>query len=375
MGMMRVPGKSYMYPDAAPELAHANGFITTPLIDATGEKIAFSGRFWTSDYKAKTINTVGFLPGTVVSAGGSKIRVSFQDPSLTLGPPTQPDGTADQYREPLLSALTSNTWYTTGLVTSDGTDAGTKRTVNHGDLISVVIEFDAGGRLGADSLIAQGPSGLSTAGSIHCTNTALYTTSWAGLQAQPNIVFTCSDGSLATLYGTRPYIARTITTYTNGTTPDEYALRLIPPKRIEIDGLWMNTSFSVGADTDLVLYRGTSEIVKVAIDSNTVSLSGNSRLAVLPLAAPLRLEAGVEYYVSNRPTTANGVSQLIYDVANAAYWALDNGPTTACLVTRTNLGAWSAPTLTRRPMLGVMVCGEDDGIPHPRTRPMRSRRI
>jgi len=121
------------------------GFSSTLVIDATGEQAAQLGQVWfPARTGSKTINKVHFRFGAVTKAGGSGLQVSLQDVSLTAGPPAQPDGVVDQYRAIANGEATfaANTWYTSGLLTSDGTDTGTKRTVNFGDLVACVLEYD-----------------------------------------------------------------------------------------------------------------------------------------------------------------------------------------------------------------------------------------
>ena len=108
--------------------------FSTFLIDAAGERVAFVIRV----PKTGTLDKAEFRVGTVAINAASQVRVSFQDISAANG---DPDGTQDQFRDIAGSAFASNTWMVPGLMTSDGTDTGVKRSVTQGDLLSVVIEY------------------------------------------------------------------------------------------------------------------------------------------------------------------------------------------------------------------------------------------
>lgn len=358
MALVSVYGQHDWYPAVGPVNANT-AMSSVLLIDATGEKVALSGQFRTQDGAPRTINTVGFPTGTVVSAGGSTIRVSLQNVTTTAGAPMQPDGVQDQYRDALLSTYTSDSWFTTGLITSDGTDGGTKRTVAHHELVSVVIEY-SGARAGADSLIVKSAAHNYSASHGGAVAT-LYTASWARQDVVPCVVFGCSDGSVATLEFASPAKERVTTAYNSGSTPDEYALSLVAPFSFNADGLWTMMSFAAATgDCELVLTENGVEIEAILVDANTVAATGSMRILPALFTTARTITAGRTYEVSMRPTTASSVTIAQYDVQSAGYWACAGGPTAAQQAERTNGGAWTYTT-TRRPVCGFIVSARHDG--------------
>lgn len=358
MALVSLPGQSIWFP-RLPDISLPSSLSTALTIDATGEKIAFLGNFYSPDRTSKTINKIGFPTGAITSAGGSIIRVSLQNISLTAGPPGQPDGTQDQYRDANLNTYTANSWFLTGLVTSDGTDTGSKRTVSHGEKIAVVIEYDSGGRLGADSLIVSSALALNT--STHQGQVSLYTTSWATQSVIPPCLFECSDGTFATLQVAFPFKSRTTTTFNSGSTPDEYGLKFVAPFSGKAEGIWTTLYFPAGSsDVDLVLYESGTEIASVAIDANTAQSTANARITVVMFSTAQSITSGNEYIIAVRPTTANSVQVQQFDVDSAAHWAVHAGPAAMCQTTRTNAGAWS-DTTTRRFYGGLLFSEIHDG--------------
>ena len=87
-----------------------------------------------------TLDTVecSVLPYTIGDPNPT-IKFSFQD----LDENDLPDGVADEYRIIEVETSTDPIWIKPGLLTSDGTDNGTKRAVTRGQKLAVVIEFDS----------------------------------------------------------------------------------------------------------------------------------------------------------------------------------------------------------------------------------------
>lgn len=107
-------------------------------IDLAGERVACVFRA----QRSGTIDKFEFDIVTLTTA--EALRVSLQDVSLTNG---DPDGTQDQFRDIATGSVVAG-WNVPGLITSDGTDTGVKRTVTTGDLLALVVEFvTTGGNL------------------------------------------------------------------------------------------------------------------------------------------------------------------------------------------------------------------------------------
>lgn len=343
--------------------------FTSLLIDATGEKVGFVGRVWNKDHATKTIDKVHFLFGTVTKAGGSGLTVSLQDVS-TASAPGQPDETQDQFRAIANgdASFATDTWYSTGLITSNGTDGGTKRTVAYGEDLAVVIEYDGSGRLSSDAVNVKM---VSSTGFYNCLAAPVLKTggSWAVQSCIPNVILEFSDGTFGTLFSAWPASAISTVAYKQNTAgADEYALQFDVQVPCKVDGCWFVASLASGAaDFDVVLYSGTSALTNgtASVDATTVA-SNSARMYWVQFPAPQALTPGTTYYLSIKPTqnTAN-VTVYYFDVSAAGHWQAHAGGSTWQMAARLDLGSWdssgSGAYAKRRPFFGLSFCSFDDG--------------
>lgn len=328
------------------EGAPAASFVSG-LIDATGEKFAWIGRVWNKDRATKSIRKVHFCFGTVVKAGGSGLTLSLQNVDLANGPVYRPDGTPDQTVAIANgdAAFASNTWYTTGNLSAD-------RSVTFGELIAVVIEYDGSGRLGADAVNIRGIPPAGAASRNLASGSALFTASWAVVNATPNVILEFTDGTFGTLDGAYPLSATASVAFNSGSAADEIALQFTPTFNGKIDGASVAMSAAAGADFDVVLYEGTTARATASFDAEVVEGSNSPRLLIAPLSE-VSIAAGVTYYLSLKPTTANNVTIYYFDVAAAGHFQAHEADSTWIYNTRVDAGAWGTATATRRPFMCV----------------------
>ena len=327
-----------------------NAFMNSGLLDATGKKIAWIGTVSWADktVTSRAIRNVTILPGALTTAGGSGLTLSLQDVDTVNGPVCRPDGTQDQTVSFLASAMTASTPYTTANLSAD-------RTVSLGALIAVVLEFDGGGRLGADLVNMLYPT-------VHRYERGMVLfngTTWSSLG--PNTcVFTFADGAVGILEPGQPHSNNTVQiNYNSGTATDEHALRFTPAYNCSIYALWASVAPSAGtADFDLVLYQGTTPLVTASVDGNTVR-STNPVLVELPIAVT-SLTAGTTYYVSAKPTTTTNIGLRIMDVASSAIRACLPEAAACGYSSRVDGGAWTNNDL-RYPLIGVRLSTIDTG--------------
>lgn len=328
------------------------------LIDATGEKAAFVGPVWFADRTStKAIRKVGFSFGTVTKAGGSGLTVSLQNASASSGPPFQPDETQDQTVAIANgdAGFTSNAWYQTGNLSAD-------RTVNFGEFVAVVIEYDGSGRLSSDAVNIRG-IGSSASGPFHFANTVLKTGgSWAAQIIIPNVILEFSDGSFGTLGGAFPLSACTFQSYAANTAgTDEYALAFRFPGPVTLEGcggIWFHDS---GSDAEVILYSGTTAERTVVVDSTQgTAAAGSGRAAQILFSSSYALSANTTYYLALRPTTNNNVNLFYHDVSAAGHFASHIGGTDWTIIGRLNQGSWGAATTTRRPFMWPILAGIAD---------------
>ena len=318
------------------------------LMDASAEKVAVVFRA----PKAGTLARIGFRTGTVTT--GDTLKVSFQDVSTADG---NPDGTPDQFRTQAVGDGDDNVWFRSGLVTSDGTNGGTLRTVVRGELVAAVIEFDsfvAGNlNIASTALLAS-----DTLGGSYLTH---FTAAWAKSRAvSAAVAVEYDDGSFGYIPNTLPAVTKTSTNFNSGSTPDEVALKFSHPVPLRVNGFWFASA--VSGDFDVILYDsdGTTALATFTGDKDVSTPSTAAALFAAPFSASVSLLANTFYRIALRPSTVTNCSRIDFTVNAAAVLDQMSGGQNFHYSERTNAGAWT-DTTTKRPLLGVIVDGQDDG--------------
>lgn len=333
--------------------------FSSMLIDATGEKAAWLGRVtWETDgVLQKNVSRVWFRFGTVTKAGGSGLTVSLQDVSTSNGPPIQPDETQDQTVSIANgdAGFASNTNYRTGAFSA-------VRAVTKGDPLAVVVEYDGGGRLGSDAVNFQNLNSYGgNVGSRPLQGGANLKTggTWTIEARIPLIVLEFDDGSFGTFEGAYPFVSGDATSFNSGSTPDERGAEFTVDEAIQVDAFWAALTLSgASSDFDMVLYEGTTSIATCSVDANTINSTSDVQVeAELPLASPVTLTPGNTYRLMLKPTTANNVALYSLDVADAGHLKCVGNSGNWLFTSRTDGGAFAAVTTTRRPMMGLRICG------------------
>jgi hypothetical protein len=359
MGWVTIPGGLWIPRPYALQGVGAGGYLDL-LIDATAEKAAQFFRV----PKTGTLDTAEFRVGTVALNAGSVIRVSFQDPTNSSN--VTPDGTQDQFRDLAAAAFTSNTWIVPGLMTSDGTDTGTKRSVTIGEVLCVVVEYQtfvstSALRMSALSRRDDGDIG------IHAGST-LNTGSWAGQgSCAPVIALKYNDGSYGLVMGSYPAAALNAVALNLNSTPDEMGLIFRFPAPVKIGGAFVRLAIAGGAPTtapaDVVLYDsdGTTALRTVsAVDKGSTGVTSGYWWG-LRFSSEVALDANVDYRLVIKPTAAAaGVSAYDWTVNSQAILDALEGGQNWHRTERTNAGAWTQTT-TKRPLMGLLVTAIDDG--------------
>ncbi len=332
----------------------ANAGFSSSVIDATGEMFAWLGRVWLPTRTGtKDISRVQFRFGTVTKSGGSAMTVSLQNIDLATGPPTQPDGTQDQTVAIANAdaAFVSNTWYRTGAFSAN-------RTVTHGDLLGVVIEYDGAGRLSSDVVNLSNFTWFNSSAVGYCSLKTGGT--WATASVASNLLLEMSDGSFGRLDTGIPVKAFNSHAFNTGSAADEFAMAFQVPFKCKIDALGAILTIAGGTtDFELILYTGTTPTVTASVDGNTYNAVG-TRTVLLPIAET-ELAANTQYYLAVKPTTANNVTAFSYDVDNANHLSLYPGGTSWTYTNRVDGGSWAAVTTTRQLLLGIRISSLDDG--------------
>lgn len=309
MAMTRVNGLYY----PQPHIYLMTGFAgpgVNQVIDATGEKMAWVGQVrWFDGDNTKAIRKFHFAPRTVVSAGGSVMQCSLQDVDLTTGNPARPDGVVDQSCTFSLSTVPSDSWFTCPAFDSD-------RTVSRGDWVTVVIEYDSGGRLGADALnfhhspITNGPS-IPGIGSMVLFQSGFWSTNFSGgAWGQSMCALEFSDGTFGCIGNSTPNAFSSGTNYNTSTTFDEYAMRFQMPFDCTIDGALMAIgSGGPGSNrgVTLNLYDASFNVLAgpILLDSEFSTSVLSSRFDIgFPEVA---LTKNTTYYMASKANTTGNV--------------------------------------------------------------------
>ncbi len=295
-----------------------------------------------------TINTVAFRTNTVTT--GDTIRVSFQDVDLATG---NPDGTIDQFRSHVVNSTDDNVVLTTGLITSDGTDLGVKRTVTRGDWFFVVFDF------------ATYVAGNMQFQSNQCNivfaqnNSAVFNgTAWAKGSNIGALMLIYDDG-ISAFSITNQLASPDNITFASNSIPDERAAKFRLPISVQVSGVCLELDHDANADIVLYDSNGTTVLGTISLDSdvrNTISVARVSRL----FSSPITLLANTFYYVAVKPTTTTGIGFRGQLVANSAHLVSTAGGADYFLSTRTDAGAWTDDQ-TRQPAISLLISGIDTG--------------
>jgi hypothetical protein len=350
---VQIPGHGPYIPDI-PNVGLAPSYNSPLLIDTSTKKVALLGKVWFKERSGtKNISRVQFMLGAVTKAGGSGLTVSLQDIASATGPPLQPDETADQtVAIPNGDAsFASNSWYRTGAFNAS-------RTVNFNGPVAVVIEFDASGRLGSDSVVIN----ALTVSATNFINTqgiaALKSGTWSAQSVGSILILEFDDGTFGSVsyLNTLPASAFNTHTFASNTGgADEYALAINLPFSCKIDGGWAFVGETVNSsDFDILLYSGTSALSSYTVDANMMSTNG-ARLLEFTFNGEVALAANTTYYLSFRPTTTNSIVLYSYDVSNANFFSATFAGTGLAYATRLDQGTWAATTNTRRLFAGVRI--------------------
>ena len=325
---------------------------TTLVVDASGEKAAFILRAPATG----TLKKVGFRTGAVTQ--NQTIRVSFQDVNTATG---FPDGVVDQWRNLAIADTEDNTAKETGLVTSDGTDGGSLRSVTRGELLAVVFEhnpFNAGDifRLSAIN------TGNDTGGTGY---SALYTTSWAKVATPPALALTYDDGaggdkcehSADIFPGTQAY---SYMGFNNGSANPKRGMKFRLPFAAKMQGALLRLKSNGNFDVKLYDSDGQTELLSQSIVAAATDY-GYNRWHSIKFSGEASLAANTYYYVLVEPTTATNVDLMYMDVPTGKefYWDQMDGGKDFHYAERAS-GAPTATT-TRRPLFSLELTSIDDG--------------
>jgi hypothetical protein len=348
MGFVDVPGR-FIYPRWDGTIWNMNNAGNAQQVNAAADYLAF---VFTVP-KTGTLNTVHFEQ----TAQGSiqDLHISFQD----LDSNNDPDGTADQYRVYTPTAPDINNYVSVGLITSDGTDVGTKRSVTQGDRMAVVIRFD------------------STAGDITFRTGA--TKDGTKDETAPYALFSADSGSNWTLHAdwltlmleyetdgivhipdTLPVLSRNTFSAGSASSPDEIGFKFQVPFPCKVAGVMFNAQSHADVVVGIENSAGTTIAAEVAAFWEQDTATQGTHRSFYFEEAAVELEADTDYYVTWRPITTTSRTTYTWDIQDAAARAGLPWGTTSSYNTRTDGGAWTEDQ-TITVLMSLIISAVDDG--------------
>lgn len=340
-----------LWPLPYSQAATAPNFTATGSMNASGDRIAFIVQI----PKSGTLDKFELRISAMANNPDNGIRFSFQDVAAATG---NPDGVQDQFRD-YVTALVANTWITPGLITSDGTDTGAKRSVTRGQWVACVIDFV--------SFVASDSFSISTLRTDTIWGGASYsadgtTGSYVKGSASmvPILALKYDDGTYAHFGGDMVFPIQTINTISIGTgsTPDEVAMKFSLPYKARVAGawFWMNNA----QDAEVILYDNASSVLANHVYDKDLNIGGAT---ILPrrvyFSSSIQLSAGTTYRLALKPQAASTCSFYSYVCPSSAY--MDAMPWGAGNVysSRTDAGAWSDGTAEQL-LCGLILDGLSD---------------
>jgi hypothetical protein len=246
-------------------------------------------------------------------------------------------------------------WISTGLITTDGTDGGGKRSVTRGDLLAIVIEFD--------SYVSGNMNLVNAAQLVDYGNGAYTTLKTGGTWAKTTASLGCleleyDDSTLAYTDTLLPGVNSSGTLASN-TTPDEVALYFRFPVGVTVGGAYVIIDLDAAADVVLYDTDGTTALATVSLDSDVrATTTVNGTLIVFP--SEIDLTANAYYRLAIKPTTTTAVGYRRVEVRAAASFDMFDLGQNAYWSQRTDAGAWTETT-TARPRMSLLVTKVHDG--------------
>ena len=295
-----------LIPSLPPFITANPAFSSSLVINVVTQKVAFVVYI----PKSGTLDKFEFKLGALSLNALSKIRVSFQSLSGYL-----PDGTADEYRIIDAADFTTDAWHTPGLLTSDGTDTGTKRTVTRGEKLACVIEFDtftAGDSFVVRSLNIEDQSALRP-----CVGYLYNGVSWSSpADCGAVVAIKYDDGTYPNLLaGATPvWLLDVVSSNINGT-PDEMGVAFSLPAPVRIGGVVFRIKLADACD--IVLYDDQSNVLRtVSLAQDTLKAASSYQLLIFTTttddqgqlrSGDILLNANVVYRCAVKPTTATEI--------------------------------------------------------------------
>jgi hypothetical protein len=303
--------------------------------------------------EAGTIDKVHFRVGS--STGTNTIRVSFQNLDSNL----RPDGTDTHWRDYTQTGTEDNSIIETGLITTDGTDIGTKKTVAVGDHFAIVITMQS---------FTSGSFAINhfnDASDNYITNSAWFDESGSTftisnrLSVNPSVMLEYSDASFPYMDNVIPYETGTNHTLDDADSPDEYALKITVPFSCRARGIFIKGATQAGVTA--VLYDAADSVQGGGAIALEVEGTGQNRVRYFHFATAVEITKDVVYRIAWKPP-ASPTTSIIHT------WSIPDANMRKVLPnglnmersTRVDSGTWTDST-TNLLVAGYLIDQLDDG--------------
>lgn len=301
-------------------------------LDASGESVAFM--FYAP--KTGTIDRLYFWNYALTSSGNADVRLE----TVTSG--GRPSGTLVGTNTNVTVTINAAPQWVEGILTSGAS-------VTQGQYVAAVLKRTTG-----SYQIVSCPqfTAMSAYSDNHYPGPALglgYLGLWSSPYRNPFGAVRYSDGTYPPIPGLWPFYSTTgggddvATTMASNTTPDEVALKFVPPIDCSVLGINICLGAAVSTDSfDRVLYDSSSSV----LGSTTTAAPGGGATQLGYFSSPITLAAGSTYRAAYKPTTTNTALAYHHQGYNASVlgnldyytaWQLARS-------TRTDGGAWTDST-------------------------------
>jgi len=308
-------------------------------IDASGEKAGFVFAV----PKTGTIDRVGFTTRAVTTAQTLRAGLETTDTTNYLPTGTQYGGSAVGTQ----ASPAANTFYEVTL--------GTGASATKGDIIAIVVQFDAT----VGNLVIGSIDNESGGANTSFPYVAAYTTSWAKVNTAVGMhSVRYSDGTYEHVGQCVPTSPRDDTFFNNGSAADEIGNRFTLAAPCRVAGIFSGVNH-ISAAVDYVLYEGTTALGTISVPAGLQAAS--TGYEHFYFSSPLTLSAGTVYRLVVKPTTTSNANVREAIMLNAAMLDMLPGGSDWYKTSRADAGSWTDTDTRRIWALGLLIDQIDDG--------------
>lgn len=281
------------------------------------------------------------------------LRFSFQGVSLATG---DPDGTQDEYRA-VTAGFAAGAWLVPpGVMTSDGTDTGTKRTVTRGELLACVVEYE--NFVAGDSVQMSAISAVNSSSShgLNAQYVDFFGAAWTKAADYAPIALKYNDSTYGIVHPAYPITVVNTRTFGSGSSPNHRGIYFQVPVAWRVIGAWVR--IDMDGDADVILYNSSDTVLASASHDLNVRQNTAGNTTYFWFDAAVTLAISTNYRLIVKPTTATNVSIYDYDVSTAALRAALPFGTYRQSSTGAP-GGWTELDTNYGPEMGLIIDGTD----------------